>query len=534
MKKNKNKAREGKSLQVIKKPNTAVLKKNKRGKNKNKKTLQINGNVNELMTLSSPVDASSIPKKNKKNKKGKKNIAKNEVKPVTDVSTENEGTPMAEMSSANTHTNPKKRKRNKNKFLAQKTSGTTETEESSTNGLVSLKKRKIIENELVSQEDSGKSDVAGEGKPNLPDSEGKKKRRKKKKNLNKGSPSAPDPSTTVSVPSESRTALKPKVRKDSPDQAGRTLFIGNVSANAKVKDLRRLFNKYGKIETVRFRSAAVNDPKQSKKEAVITRNLHPSRSTLNAYIRFADSSMMEAALEVNGVEFLGKHLRVDKAVPNKERNTKNSVFVANLSFEVEDEDLHAHFARCGEIESVRVVRDTKLLSGKGFGYVNFMSTDSVEIALRLNGQLFMNRQLRVQRCLEKSKADRLAKRMGKKAKKVEKKVIKAKKENIIQEDADDSEEGNIKNKKFKKAKNNLKTKKLGVVSKKQGLAFMKPIKTNSTKRERKSDDFSGVKMMETKKFKKMKKKGKFTSEDKKKFAIARQLTGVKPRAKKAA
>lgn len=42
------------------------------------------------------------------------------------------------------------------------------------------------------------------------------------------------------------------------------------------------------------------------------------------------------------------------------------------STEAEEEDLRSHFANCGEIESVRIVRDKKLASGKGFGYINFV------------------------------------------------------------------------------------------------------------------------------------------------------------------
>lgn len=50
---------------------------------------------------------------------------------------------------------------------------------------------------------------------------------------------------------------------------------------------------------------------------------------------------------------------------------KRSVFVGNLPFDVQDEDLYLHFMRCGEIEFVRVVRDKKTNIGKGFGYIQF-------------------------------------------------------------------------------------------------------------------------------------------------------------------
>ena len=53
---------------------------------------------------------------------------------------------------------------------------------------------------------------------------------------------------------------------------------------------------------------------------------------------------------------------------------KRCVFVGNLPFDVQDEELWTHFERCGDIEFVRIVRDKKTNIGKGFGYVQFTVT----------------------------------------------------------------------------------------------------------------------------------------------------------------
>jgi nucleolar protein 12 len=50
---------------------------------------------------------------------------------------------------------------------------------------------------------------------------------------------------------------------------------------------------------------------------------------------------------------------------------KRCVFVGSLAFDVQDETVYQHFATCGEIEFVRIVRDKKTNIGKGFGYVQF-------------------------------------------------------------------------------------------------------------------------------------------------------------------
>jgi nucleolar protein 12 len=49
------------------------------------------------------------------------------------------------------------------------------------------------------------------------------------------------------------------------------------------------------------------------------------------------------------------------------------------------------FEACGEIESVRVVRDSNSNVGKGFGFVNFVNDKSAKLALGLDGTLLMKR-----------------------------------------------------------------------------------------------------------------------------------------------
>ena len=53
------------------------------------------------------------------------------------------------------------------------------------------------------------------------------------------------------------------------------------------------------------------------------------------------------------------------------------------------------FGECGQISSVRLVRDSQTGIGKGFGYVNFKNKDGVVLALEKNGQTFNGREIRV-------------------------------------------------------------------------------------------------------------------------------------------
>ena len=46
-------------------------------------------------------------------------------------------------------------------------------------------------------------------------------------------------------------------------------------------------------------------------------------------------------------------------------------FFCNVLADCEEEPLRQHFADCGEVDNVRIIRDSKLGLGKGFGYVHF-------------------------------------------------------------------------------------------------------------------------------------------------------------------
>lgn len=64
----------------------------------------------------------------------------------------------------------------------------------------------------------------------------------------------------------------------------------------------------------------------------------------------------------------------------------------------EEDDIWKLFEPCGKIESVRLIRDSKTGIGKGFGYVNFESSDSVELAMQMEKFELKGRQLRVSVC----------------------------------------------------------------------------------------------------------------------------------------
>lgn len=244
--------------------------------------------------------------------------------------------------------------------------------------------------------------------------------------------------------------LKKEILKEQKPKDERTIFVGNVALTVTKKMLIRLFKQFGKVEAVRIRSVPVapsvapeedskkksdkvrqkfgkksendgflsmsdlNDAEEKedktkkpkrlpKKALVIMREFDPNRHSMNAYVVFEKEESAQLALQLNGTEVEGLHIRVDMAGMAKKQDHKLTIFVGNLPFGVEEEDVRKHFDVCGEIENVRIIRDKFTGTGKGFGYVKFTEKSSCNLALSIDGQELLGRPLRIKKAAKKMK-----------------------------------------------------------------------------------------------------------------------------------
>ena len=230
-------------------------------------------------------------------------------------------------------------------------------------------------------------------------------------------------------PARSESAKKIDLKEDELEKAERTVFIGNVTNEVITsKDKFKLFKKLFSadpnpkedddeenkekdlysIESIRFRSISFKEA-LPRKVAFAQQKFHESREAVNAYIVYKNKKSVRPILKkLNGTIFEKRHLRVDSVIHPTPHDKKRSIFVGNLDFEEDEESLWQHFKNCGEIEYVRIIRDSITNMGKGFAYVQFYELQSVNKALLLNDKPMIsvnttatkkkNRKLRVTRC----------------------------------------------------------------------------------------------------------------------------------------
>jgi hypothetical protein len=73
-----------------------------------------------------------------------------------------------------------------------------------------------------------------------------------------------------------------------------------------------------------------------------------------------------------------------------------NIYVSNLSFAIQDEDLQEAFAAYGEVSSARIVMDRETNRSRGFGFVEMPNGAEANKAIsELNGAMFDGRPMRV-------------------------------------------------------------------------------------------------------------------------------------------
>ena len=73
-----------------------------------------------------------------------------------------------------------------------------------------------------------------------------------------------------------------------------------------------------------------------------------------------------------------------------------NIYVGNLSYEVNEEDLQEAFEAFGQVESVRIIKDKYSGQSKGFGFVEMPAKAEAQSAINdLNGKELKGRTLNV-------------------------------------------------------------------------------------------------------------------------------------------
>ncbi|QEP45189.1 RNA-binding protein [Ectothiorhodospiraceae bacterium BW-2] len=83
------------------------------------------------------------------------------------------------------------------------------------------------------------------------------------------------------------------------------------------------------------------------------------------------------------------------ATENQEPFENKTIFVGNLAFKANSEQLRALFARYGEVVTVRIMTDRLTRRPRGFAFVEMEGRGAMKAIEALDGHEFLGRELRV-------------------------------------------------------------------------------------------------------------------------------------------
>jgi nucleolin len=169
------------------------------------------------------------------------------------------------------------------------------------------------------------------------------------------------------------------------------VFVKGIPFTAGEDDVKQFFAECGEIELVDM-------PKFEDS----------GRSKGIARIRFTSPAGAKEAMGYNGADFGGRSVSVEPAQARAARpsfgaaagarptaDPTNTVFIGNLSFDIEEQTIRDTFAECGNINSVRIATDRETGNPKGFGHVEFDTVEAATAAVALAGAMMNGRAVRV-------------------------------------------------------------------------------------------------------------------------------------------
>ena len=129
------------------------------------------------------------------------------------------------------------------------------------------------------------------------------------------------------------------------------------------------------------------------------------RSKGFANITFGDAGAAQACIAMNGATMGERWLKIENYAEKPKRTYDNTpsakpdgcicVFVGNLSYDIDEAAVKEAFKSCGEVTNVRWGMDRETGDFKGFGHIEFSTTEATDKAVAMAGEMVLGRAIRV-------------------------------------------------------------------------------------------------------------------------------------------
>uniref|UniRef100_A0A0A9F3M6 RRM domain-containing protein n=1 Tax=Arundo donax TaxID=35708 RepID=A0A0A9F3M6_ARUDO len=90
-----------------------------------------------------------------------------------------------------------------------------------------------------------------------------------------------------------------------------------------------------------------------------------------------------------------KNVKLPHITPMKNHifESLHKIYVGNLAWSIQPQDLREHFTQCGNVVSTRLLTDRKGGRNRVYGFLSFSSAEELEAALKLDKTVFHGRDI---------------------------------------------------------------------------------------------------------------------------------------------
>lgn len=179
----------------------------------------------------------------------------------------------------------------------------------------------------------------------------------------------------------------------------RKLFIGGLAPQTDEDKLREFYSKWGDIV-----------------DLVVMKDGTTGRSRGFGFVTYSEASMAEQAVSDGPHEIDGKSIDTKRAI-SKDAMEDNSgptqkVFVGGLKREITSEQVNEYFQKFGPVKEALVMTEKETGESRGFAFVTFEDTESVERVMEAKPHDLCGSQIDVQKAVTKEEMRKKNPRRG--------------------------------------------------------------------------------------------------------------------------
>ena len=237
--------------------------------------------------------------------------------------------------------------------------------------------------------------------PEPPSKKALRKAKKAKVPITANPFSDPDPQAG-SLPNDEEASPAPQVAEKSEEKPATSkrsaygIWTGNLLYTTSKDDLRAFLTTDTKITDTIITRIHMPTPTDATS---LRQKVKPQNKGF-AYVDFSTPEALVGALALSETLLAGRKVLIKDAKnfegrPDKQDEATTAtksrpsgkppskrIFVGNLAFDTDKEDLEEHFARCGEVVDVHIATFEDSGKCKGYGWVTFANIDAAEAAVK--------------------------------------------------------------------------------------------------------------------------------------------------------